>query len=163
NGSPATRPGALSHIRSSLGPYARCKKCAEGGPVVAPRRETQGQRTGKRTFVDWPSSSLRRAQPGRAGRQWDYIPPRRSRTMRSVVAPALVAVLAGAASAQSTPDAVTVIRAGRLIDGLSDTPRTNQVIVIRGNVIERVGDAASVATPAGAKVLDLSRETVLPG
>ncbi len=82
--------------------------------------------------------------------------------MRPFVA-AFVAVLAGAASAQSTPDAVAVIRAGRMIDGLADAPRTNQVIVIRGNVIERVGDAASVATPAGAKVIDLSRETVLPG
>ena len=39
--------------------------------------------------------------------------------------------------------AVTVIRAGVLIDGKSDQPRRDQVIVIRGNRIESVSDAAS--------------------
>lgn len=84
--------------------------------------------------------------------------------MKAILAPTFIAALAGAASAQSTPEqAMTVVRAGRLIDGISETVKTNQVIVIRGNVIESVGDAASVKTPAGAKVIDLSRETVLPG
>ena len=63
-----------------------------------------------------------------------------------------------AASAQ-----VTVIRAGMLIDGKADKPRRDQVIVIRGNRIESVADAASARVPAGAKVIDLSKETVLPG
>ena len=58
---------------------------------------------------------------------------------------------------------VTVIRAGTLIDGASATPREDQVIVIRGNRIESVGDAASAKVPAEAKVLDLSNATVLPG
>ncbi len=58
---------------------------------------------------------------------------------------------------------VTVIRAGRLIDGVSATPRLDQVIVIRGNRIESVGDSASAKIPAGARVLDLSQTTVLPG
>ena len=58
---------------------------------------------------------------------------------------------------------VTVIRAGTLIDGKSDTPRHDQVIVIRGNRIEGVSDAANAKIPAGATVIDLSRETVLPG
>jgi len=58
---------------------------------------------------------------------------------------------------------ITVIRAGVLIDGKSSTPRSNQVIVIRGNRIESVGDAASVLIPEGARVIDLSRSTVLPG
>ncbi len=58
---------------------------------------------------------------------------------------------------------VTVIRAGRLIDGRSDTPRANQVIVIRGNRIESVSDAASARIPTGARTIDLSRATVLPG
>jgi imidazolonepropionase-like amidohydrolase len=56
-----------------------------------------------------------------------------------------------------------VIRAGTLIDGASAAPRKDQVIVIRGNRIESVGDAASAKVPAEAKVLDLSNETVLPG
>jgi imidazolonepropionase-like amidohydrolase len=58
---------------------------------------------------------------------------------------------------------VTVIRAGMLIDGKSDSPRRNQVIVIRGNHIERVGDAAAAKISAGANVIDLSGSTVLPG
>ena len=57
---------------------------------------------------------------------------------------------------------VTVIKAGTLIDGKSAQPRTNQVIVIRGNRIESVG-GASTAVPAGATVIDLSNMTVLPG
>ena len=58
---------------------------------------------------------------------------------------------------------VTVIRAGALIDGKSDKPRANQVIVIRGNRIESVSDASSAKLPAGATEIDLSKQTVLPG
>ena len=61
------------------------------------------------------------------------------------------------------PDAVTVIRAGTLIDGRSPAPRRDQVIVVRGNRIETVGDAASTKIPEGATAIDLSRATVLPG
>ena len=63
----------------------------------------------------------------------------------------------------STSAQVTVIRAGMLIDGKSDKPRHDQVIVIRGNRIESVGDAANAKLPANATVIDLSKETVLPG
>ncbi len=59
--------------------------------------------------------------------------------------------------------AFTVIRAGTLIDGRSDAPRHDQVIVIRGNRIDSVSDAAKAQIPAGAKIIDLSRATVLPG
>ena len=71
--------------------------------------------------------------------------------------------LALSALSQPTPPAVTVIRAGVLIDGKSDQPRRDQVIVIRGNRIESVSDAASAKIPAGASTIDLSRATVLPG
>ena len=57
----------------------------------------------------------------------------------------------------------TVIRAGTLIDGKSNSPRRDQVIVIRGNRIESVSDAASSKMPPDAKVIDLSHATVLPG
>src|SRR5579863_7769047 len=59
--------------------------------------------------------------------------------------------------------AVTVIRAGTLIDGKSNTVRRDQVIVIRGNQIESVSDAAGAKIPDGAQVIDLSKSTVLPG
>jgi len=72
-----------------------------------------------------------------------------------------------AAAAQTRPAAtnaprVMVIRAGTLIDGASDAPRANQVIIIRGNRIEKVG-GANTEIPAGATVIDLSNATVLPG
>src|SRR5438093_2279035 len=60
-------------------------------------------------------------------------------------------------------ETVTVIRAGALLDGRSDPPRRNQVIVVRGPRIEAVGDAASTPVPAGATIVDLSASTVLPG
>src|SRR5437773_7304399 len=59
-------------------------------------------------------------------------------------------------------NALTVIRAGALFDGSSDTVHKNQLIFIRGERIEKVADASS-AIPAGAHVIDLSAATVLPG
>jgi imidazolonepropionase-like amidohydrolase len=76
------------------------------------------------------------------------------------------AVSPSAVSQESTPKsapAVTVIRAGVLIDGKSDQPRRDQVIVIRGNRIESVSDAAGAKMPDGASLIDLSKSTVLPG
>ena len=61
------------------------------------------------------------------------------------------------------PRQVTVIRAGTLIDGKSDKPRHDQVIIVRGNKIESVSDATGAKIPSGAQVIDLSKETVLPG
>ncbi len=57
---------------------------------------------------------------------------------------------------------VTIIKAGSLIDGRSDAPRANQVIVIRGNRIESVGGGDTVIPP-GSYVIDLSGMTVMPG
>jgi imidazolonepropionase-like amidohydrolase len=58
---------------------------------------------------------------------------------------------------------VTVIHAGTLIDGVSAAPRRDQVVVVRGNRIESVGDWSPARAPAGATVVDLSGATVLPG
>jgi len=52
---------------------------------------------------------------------------------------------------------VTVIRAGALIDGKSDRPRRDQVIVIRGNRIESISDAANAKSPMGAIIIDFSQ------
>jgi imidazolonepropionase-like amidohydrolase len=56
---------------------------------------------------------------------------------------------------------VTVVRAGRMVDPDSGTVLTNQIIVISGNKIQAVGPELTI--PAGAKVIDLSDQTVLPG
>ena len=69
-----------------------------------------------------------------------------------------IVLLLAAASAHAQ---VTVIKAGTLIDGTSAQAKKNQIIVIRGNRIESVG--TDVATPPGARVIDLSNMTVLPG
>jgi imidazolonepropionase-like amidohydrolase len=58
---------------------------------------------------------------------------------------------------------VTYIRAGRLFDATSDSVRENMVIVVQDERIQNVGSASSIAIPAGATVIDLSRATVLPG
>jgi imidazolonepropionase-like amidohydrolase len=65
------------------------------------------------------------------------------------------------AGAQSAPDDVVVIRAGALFDGTGETLRQGVTLVIRGGTIEAVAD--DVAAPAGARVVDLSEWTVLPG
>src|SRR5215472_6451359 len=82
-----------------------------------------------------------------------------------LLAPAVLLPLALAQEKDNPPTqpAYTVIRAGTLIDGKSEAPRRDQVIFIRGNRIDSVRDAARAQIPAGAKVIDLSRATVLPG
>jgi len=63
----------------------------------------------------------------------------------------------------SAPLGVTAVRAGKLFDSQAGRMLTNQVIVITGERITAVGPEASVKIPAGARVIDLSRSTVLPG
>ncbi|MGZ4790078.1 MAG: amidohydrolase family protein [Terriglobales bacterium] len=75
----------------------------------------------------------------------------------------LILLCSVAVLGQSDPGAVTVIRAGTLIDGKSDKPRHDQVITVRGNRIESVSDASTAKIPSGATVIDLSQQTVLPG
>ena len=50
-----------------------------------------------------------------------------------------------------------------LFDSNAGKMLTNQVVLINGERITEVGPAAQVRIPAGAQVIDLSRETVLPG
>jgi len=56
---------------------------------------------------------------------------------------------------------VTAIRAGRLLDVESGRTLSNQVILIRDGKIQAVG--ISLEIPDGAKIIDLSKMTVLPG
>jgi imidazolonepropionase-like amidohydrolase len=82
----------------------------------------------------------------------------------------LAAVISAAAQQKDNRDSESrsveswsVIRAGSLIDGKSDKPRHDQVIIIHGNRIESVGDAAAAKIPTGATEIDLSKATLLPG
>ncbi len=58
---------------------------------------------------------------------------------------------------------VVAVRAGRMFDPKSGTNVPDQVVLIRGDRITDVGPAARVQIPAGARVIDLSKATVLPG
>ena len=72
-------------------------------------------------------------------------------------------VLAATIIAAATPAAAedVVIHAGHLIDGLSQTARAKVSILIHDNRITAV--ESGFVTPAGARVIDLSGATVLPG
>ena len=59
--------------------------------------------------------------------------------------------------------AVVVLQHVRVVDGTGAPARDDQTIIIAGDKIESIGNAASVAVPTGAKVLDLNGYTVIPG
>jgi imidazolonepropionase-like amidohydrolase len=72
----------------------------------------------------------------------------------------LAAVAAIPVAAQDAP--VVAIRAGRLVDVDHGQVLRDQVVLVRGDRITAV-QPGSVALPAGARVIDLHRFTVLPG
>jgi imidazolonepropionase-like amidohydrolase len=51
----------------------------------------------------------------------------------------------------------------RVIDGANAPPRVDQTVIIRDGKISAIGDAATTKTPDGAKVLDLTGHTIIPG
>ena len=62
---------------------------------------------------------------------------------------------------QVAPAEGVAVRAGRMFDAKAGVMRTNQIILIKGGMIVDVGP--NVPIPAGAKVIDLSDATVMPG
>jgi imidazolonepropionase-like amidohydrolase len=72
----------------------------------------------------------------------------------------VVALLCSISLSAQTPQPVAV-RAGKLIDGKSDQPIANALILIEDGKITSV--TAGGKAPAGVEVIDLSRATVLPG
>ncbi|MEH3048216.1 metal-dependent hydrolase family protein [Sphingomonas adhaesiva] len=88
--------------------------------------------------------------------------------MLKSLATALAVVLAVPAAAQSatttaaTAPQVTYIHAGSLLDRPGQAPRGNSTIVVRDGMVAEVRDGF-VAPPAGAALVDLSRQFVMPG
>ncbi len=77
-----------------------------------------------------------------------------------------VVALSGLAWLPRTGDAqaaarVTIIKAGRLIDGRGGAPVAPAMVRVEGEKIAEV--AGNLAIPAGAKVIDLGDATLLPG
>lgn len=60
---------------------------------------------------------------------------------------------------QTTAARVVALRCGSLFDSRGDALRKNVVVIIEGDKIKEIAASA----PAGADVIDLSRETCLPG
>jgi imidazolonepropionase-like amidohydrolase len=56
---------------------------------------------------------------------------------------------------------IVAIKAGKLLDPETGKTTANQIILVEGNKIKEVG--GSVSIPAEAKIIDLSKATVLPG
>lgn len=77
------------------------------------------------------------------------------------VAAAMVALVALSALAGLAQSPAVAIRAGRLIDGTGGPPLTDTVVLIEGDRI--VGIGSHLQVPPGARVIDLSAYTVLPG
>jgi imidazolonepropionase-like amidohydrolase len=76
---------------------------------------------------------------------------------------ALVARPAGAQPAAAPADATPLLlRPDRVFDG-EGTPHAGWAVLVQGQRIAAVGPAASLAVPAGARVVDLAGTTLLPG
>jgi imidazolonepropionase-like amidohydrolase len=75
----------------------------------------------------------------------------------------LLALAAAAAlfNSQSAAPGVVAVRAARLIDGRGGPPIASAVVVVRGDRIEAAGSGLPI--PAGARIIDLGRATLLPG
>jgi imidazolonepropionase-like amidohydrolase len=81
------------------------------------------------------------------------------RSVNALMATAVLLLASMASVAQS--NGVTAIRCGRLINPVDGSVSRNAVIIVRGERVEAVG--ADLKVPAGARVIDLSSYTVLPG
>jgi len=72
-----------------------------------------------------------------------------------------VVVLAGGVSAQQPVPAITVLQPDRVFDG--ESMRLGWIVVVRGERIDAAGPAASITVPAGARTIQLTGATLMPG
>jgi len=73
----------------------------------------------------------------------------------------LALVLCVGAAPTRAEEALTVVRAARVIDGRGGEPLRPGIIVIRGERIEAIG--TDLRIPPGARLVDLGEATVVPG
>jgi len=78
---------------------------------------------------------------------------------------ASLCLLAGLAPAQGTkvPPKTIAVKAAHLIDAKAGRVLEQQLVLIVGERIEKVGPAKEIQVPAGATVIDLGSATLLPG
>jgi len=83
---------------------------------------------------------------------------------RTAVLILTLTALTGSLCAQTAPKQTVLIKAGRLIDVRNGRVLSEQAILIEGDRIKEVGPSNQLASRAsGARVIDLSGATVLPG
>jgi imidazolonepropionase-like amidohydrolase len=58
---------------------------------------------------------------------------------------------------------VLALTHARVIDGTGGAPKTDQTLIIRDGLIERIGPTASTPVPAGVRTIDLAGKSVMPG
>jgi imidazolonepropionase-like amidohydrolase len=75
----------------------------------------------------------------------------------------LCALVPQVTTGQSPQKEIVLIKAGKLIDVRAGRVLTDQSILIEGDRIKQVGAYGSVQAPSGARMIDLSNATVLPG
>src|SRR6266849_7558851 len=75
----------------------------------------------------------------------------------------VLGVLGTASALWSQTPQMVAVRAGRLLDSKSGQQLSRQVVLVQGERITEVGSEDQIKIPAGARVLDLSQATVLPG
>jgi imidazolonepropionase-like amidohydrolase len=86
--------------------------------------------------------------------------------LRATLAASLLTSTAGmAAQEAAAPGGTLTVRAGRVLDVKTGQYRTDQIILIEGQRIQEIGDAAQIEphVPKGAQLIDLGKVTVLPG
>ncbi len=81
--------------------------------------------------------------------------------LASAMAATLIAGAASAADVPATAAAVTALQCGHLIDTVNGKTLGAMTIVIEGDRIKEV--SSGVLSPAGAKMIDLSAQTCMPG
>jgi imidazolonepropionase-like amidohydrolase len=78
----------------------------------------------------------------------------------------MLLMVALASTAQLTAQAapyVTLVKAGRLLDPRTGSVLAPAAVLIEGDKIKQVGSSSQTGVPAGAKVIDLGKTTLLPG
>ncbi len=73
---------------------------------------------------------------------------------------AILAITALLATGQALGEPIALV-ADRVIDGVGDKARTNTVVVVDGERIVAIGDRSAI--PAGARVIELRGQTLMPG
>ena len=81
--------------------------------------------------------------------------------MRLRILSLLFAVLGAAGVAAQ--ESVLVLQGGTLIDGRGGPPIDDAVVVVRGDRISAVGRRGQIPVPAGAKIIQATGRTILPG